>query len=466
MINMPVNPDVGFTLITLIVVCISFVLFFLRKEKVIELKGQYFKISLLFLIGFILVHFQFYLDFILGNHIYFTYNYFVNGEIVSLSMLASSIAILSFIIGYFICANCMKGGGLKKNLLRGYNRIRMYSCRKLIYSSWFSFLLFIIFVDRSYFSGKYSVINLGNIANYLQFFLIDFICAYYIVNSYNLAIHNKDISVKLYLKYLDKSMILLTFIYLLLVMLSGDRGPIFQITLTIIGGYFFAIRRKLRLRYCVVFVVVSAFIFANLGFIREMRDYSSFSGRIEQANRTRSLLPHYKSISPYTFELATSVRTLHAAVEYTENNDFFYGQNQFYELLGILPGFGLLSREFIGIEKQDLSSAVFLTEYLFDKHSEALGPPHGLGTSCVADVYLDFGVLGVLMFFLIFGIFIRYLEHNSFANSLPKLFVWIMAFVFLSKAIYIGRSTIISTFKECLQIYIFVYLFVLLDTKK
>src|SRR5690554_2981050 len=51
-----------YLMLTLLVSGFAFLLFFIKHEQYDYLKGQHFKISSLFLLGFCIVHFQFYID--------------------------------------------------------------------------------------------------------------------------------------------------------------------------------------------------------------------------------------------------------------------------------------------------------------------------------------------------------------------------------------------------------------------
>lgn len=447
----PNIPSVNFTFITLILAFCSIILFVVTNEPDSNLQNQYFKISTIFIIGFVIVHFQFYADFIFGNNEYFSFDYFINRRVASKSMLISSIALYSFFLGYLI--NHYSKAKTNIKIIRGERQIKHFNVNSLIIVAWCFFIIFIVTADKDYFSGKYGIVPIGMIADYAQIFLINIICGYFIMNSYNIAIENNSITLMSYIKSVSIYMYILVGIYLSLVMISGDRGPIFQIGLVIFAGYIYGVRRKIKLKVYVLLLIFGALFLTTLGMVRNIDDGNSFLERYQKSSQITERSA-YHSISPNTFELSTSVRTMHAAVERADRDGFTYGKFQFFQIVNIVPGLGLLIQQFTGLTNEDMSSAEVLTV-------EILGPfaSHGMGTSCIADIYLDFGVVGVLVLFFLFGMFVRFLEISAFANYLPSIFIWIMIFIFMSKAIYIGRSSIIVIFRECIQVFIFIYFF-------
>ncbi|QTY26672.1 O-antigen polysaccharide polymerase Wzy [Flavobacterium sp. CS20] len=76
----------------------------------------------------------------------------------------------------------------------------------------------------------------------------------------------------------------------------------------------------------------------------------------------------------------------------------------------------------------------------------------------MADVYLDFGTLGVLIIFSIFGFVTRYLEIVSFKKSIPSIFLIVCCFCVLSYSIYIPRATILYSLNKTVYISLFILL--------
>src|SRR6478736_887729 len=63
----PADMNKAIMLLLLIIALVAIILFFLKKENNQTLKGQFLKHTTIILIGYCIVHFQYYLDFVLGN---------------------------------------------------------------------------------------------------------------------------------------------------------------------------------------------------------------------------------------------------------------------------------------------------------------------------------------------------------------------------------------------------------------
>src|SRR5690606_1604389 len=114
-----------------------------------------------------------------------------------------------------------------------------------------------------------------------------------------------------------------------------------------------------------------------------------------------------------------SVRTLHAAVDHTERNGYYYGVFQGVQIIGIIPGLGIYIQNLLNVDFHSFGSAAFLTFEILGSN-----PTHSLGTSIIADIYLDFGILGVIIIFFLFGMFVRYLEIGMYNRTVISLFLF------------------------------------------
>ena len=172
-------------------------------------------------------------------------------------------------------------------------------------------------------------------------------------------------------------------------------------------------------------------------------------------DRVKESVTHSKfeepSILPQTSELAGSVRTLHAVVDYVpKNHPHTYGRFQLQLLTSSIPfSSGLLSFLPESGHIRFKGPASFATWLI-----QGENPNSGVGTTCIADLYVEFGLFGVLFGMLLFGFFIRYAEVNFYKIGLPALFPHILSFVYLSDAISISRSSILFGFRAVLWIYI------------
>ncbi|MBP3942187.1 oligosaccharide repeat unit polymerase [Sphingobacteriaceae bacterium WQ 2009] len=433
-------------IISIISVLVSTILFFGFYEPNALAKEQLLRISYLFILGYLIVHFQIYMDYILGNYNKFRGDYLLFNNVVNRTAILSSIGLICFNLGYTF--SLMKGGIIPSYRLSNNSRFNRIPLLLIVVST---FVLFIGTANKAYFFGGYGTVELGSLATYFQTYFVYGIFAYMIVKSYFLKMKILKSSFMDYVKNLGFLFNLIVATYLILVLTSGDRGPIIQLGLLYLSTYLFSQNKKLKIKYYVLGIFSAAFFITLLGQIRSFQNEGSFIEKYNQAKINKLSFENSGSFSPTTHELAISVRTVHAAVDYTDHFGFKYGIVQLNQLIAIFPGIGSIVRGITGLEGKDLISADILTHHIFGDN-----PSHGLGTSCLADFYLDFGMIGVVCCFFIFGFWCRYIENSTFQQKLPHLFIWILFFVFLTKSIYIGRSSITILFRESIVIYFFI----------
>ena len=106
----------------------------------------------------------------------------------------------------------------------------------------------------------------------------------------------------------------------------------------------------------------------------------------------------------------------------------------------------------------DITTGNLLTEYN-KKIVDVGSSTQGLGTHCIVDVYMSWGIVGVVLLFMIFGMIVGkcYTNANKFYSLL--IYCGLMA-----GAIYIPRESLFSTYR--IAIWLVVLAFFLLKRKK
>lgn len=439
----------------------SIFIFLNSKECVINLKGQKVRIVYFFLIGFCIVHFQMYFDLLLGNYYYFGHDYLFDINFVTKSAITSSIGLIVFLIGYsFDFSFYFKKHNRFINTFDISLYIKGINFNK-IQSVIFGILLLlmgtlVVLVDRSYFNGGYGRdgIELSGITNYINQFIVFFNIAYYVISilfyKKKYGLHS-SINMGLFVSVVQIKYLFLLFVYCTLTLMSGDRGPVIQLILVSFSSFLLMGNVKISFKKLSLLIISGVFLMSFVAFIRENKDSKSYSEKIELALKNQQEASKNYSFLPATHELATSVRTVQAAVIYTSESGYTYGVFQIMQIVNIIPGIGTLLGGVLGINVSEMNSAVFLTHQILGNF-----PSHGLGTSAIADVYLDFGIVGVILLFFVFGVFVRKIELGVFVKGYSNLFYYSFFLVVISFSIYIGRSTIISVFRDCFMVYIIV----------
>ena len=244
-------------------------------------------------------------------------------------------------------------------------------------------------------------------------------------------------------------------IYLGIRLMSGDRGPVIYTVMAIILGYTYSTRLYFKKSIIIIIAVVGMTAVTVAGLSRAMvstslKDKLSFG--IEAYQTVGNI-----SVSPITMELAGSIRCNQLALKdiNMDNSDFHYGEFQLRYLGTILLTNRVVELLF-PTKIENTSSA----DYLTIKHFEGNDVRFGLGSSCVADFYLDFGIIGILGGMFLVGIVFKKLD-SVMVDERRKCtgFLWVSLLIGLgSFSIYLPRSVFLFLFRT--PIYMSVVLYV------
>lgn len=218
----------------------------------------------------------------------------------------------------------------------------------------------------------------------------------------------------------------------------GERGNLIKILLPVVFGYNFIIR---RISYKVLFLIV-VLGFSLMLFIRDSRNDSAYANHLKYRKYE---LPSYLD---NTSDLTCATMTMCLGLEYVEKNGYLYGRTMISDLFAPIPFVPAMINNYV-FEGSMVSTGRILSDEV------GLGIESGVGTSAVVDVFMNFGVIGVIVLFLLFGYFISYLEKLKY-KSVYCLCVYVMM---VGVAVYIPRSTLFSVIRGCVWMYFLLLLF-------
>ena len=133
-------------------------------------------------------------------------------------------------------------------------------------------------------------------------------------------------------------------------------------------------------------------------------------------------------------------RNLYDIYSSVDNNGILWGKNFLGSLLSVIPfAQGLVSSLF-SVPSYQLDSSYFCTYLVFGEEA-----PLGLGTHVVGDVYLAFGLIGVITFFYILGNFITKLRNGIIVTG--SHFMYIAYLYMLSYSVFFCRGSFFGAFK-------------------
>ena len=126
-------------------------------------------------------------------------------------------------------------------------------------------------------------------------------------------------------------------------------------------------------------------------------------------------------------------------LEIVDEKGYLYGKSYFPILFSPLPGLPTLLTEFIiGKTPKELSTAQIIT----DREGILYG---GLGTNAVGDMYMNWGLLGIIVSFILFGIAIRWLELST------NIYMQLAFLLTIALAIYFPRASLFENFPTVIR---------------
>ena len=121
-----------------------------------------------------------------------------------------------------------------------------------------------------------------------------------------------------------------------------------------------------------------------------------------------------------------------------------------------IPFLGSIIIDSLNIPTINRSSSLYITTSFYGKDFTS-----GLGTSLIADYYLEFGVLGILLEFLILGYVFSKIDiyFNKYPSNIVPWWIIILILYFSATSISIPRGYIFATVRTI--VYLFLYYFII-----
>lgn len=462
------SPITTMHIIPLLLTFLLIILYLYSDSK----KGQiqktfWIRPSILLLLSLVIVNLQIPINIFLGlgNGSYYleSSKYAIcSGEV----LIFGCIGIISYIYGYHY-----------RVLTKCHNDYRN-TCKSPV-SIWvllslFSFLLWVVNIDLNSFLTGMDYLGSGasdRVSSPFAIFetLLDcFITiSLAVITTSNINRKNVKWSFFLYLKSIPMLLLLVIGLYMGLRTISGDRGPVIYTGLMLFYSYIISTRKKIKLFVLVSMVFVGAFSLTLLNIVRNFKNPNeTFSEKISRGLDEMGDNTEKRTISPFTHELAKSVNCNYIAVYDIGNNitTYKYGGYNICELLVAVPGMNRVFNTFFDIDLYKFNTSEYLTISCFGKQYL-----FGLGTTALADFYLDFGILGMILGMFLIGFIYKWVDY--YINSPVSNIVLIICLLkFSSMSIYMPRSSLSLILCRIFYILIVYFIFsrisLFIDTKK
>lgn len=203
------------------------------------------------------------------------------------------------------------------------------------------------------------------------------------------------------------------------VMLSvGSRTVPLQIILAYIG-IISTIKYKISLKLMLPIIAIGALL---LSYVQIQR-----SGIDINAKTTYSFAEVF-------LDLIINNRNTYVALEYVDREGFTFGKSMLAVLLAPIPFLQRVILVVFNIWHLDIASSLIITKYTFGDNSNNW--PLGLGTNVIADLYMSFGLVGVIWGMLILGYAVNYYRQKAKYD----IYSMIVYMAFMSYSVYLVRS--------------------------
>lgn len=439
-------------LIVLVVLCC-----FLLYQQSSEFRSYWYKPSNIFLLGYIIVNFQYVVDLLVG---FKSYSDFYIPFVVNRATYISVLGLLAFVVGYFLSNSRIKRTRARRSVVVNFKLIVFFQL--LFFVGWcYTIDLKALVSGFSYF--EYAG---GSAQAFFENLFYGSTLAILAAEVSNAKVIKID-SFKSFIRHGSILSWLLITLYILLRLVSGDRGPALYTLLAIFFAYIMTRKRAFPTKRIIIPVLILAIALNIVGMARSMDLSKSFSERAvlaftDYSHSSESRFSD-RTIIPLTEELAISTRCNLIAIDLVDNlnHPFHYGHYLFYQIVQCVPFVPAFLSNKLQIKPDELSSNILMTDVYYGRHDFAQ-----IGTTVIADSYLDFGIWGVLMMLFVIGYIYKKIDYGVCISLPSTWFLIIAVLLFASMSIYIPRSTFVFQIKQLIPTSVIYYMNKKLMSKK
>jgi len=390
---------------------------------------NYFNFHTLFLISFLFVNFIYPIFLYPVSPTYFSvfkksFDETVITKATALAVLGSS----SYILGVSICLR-------KKYPPPIQRKIKTEKLQYLL-----SYLVYFIFAVILCFTGKEIILGrFGSTSTIPPGLLAIFQVTIGVAVILELGRKKYNGSIFSYIRRINKSILVLFFFYVFLFLYVGDRGPAIQIILITLCAFSLLVL-PIKWKGLIFIVLAGMLILTFIGYARSKNITASEAGVNNFISRGAAKF-EVNSVVDIGMDLIVNNRNLYVGYDYANKNGLSYGKSMIRYLFAPFPGIpGFTTYVLFDSTPNDLSSGTIITDI---SHST-----YGLGSNIVIDLYMGFGLIGVVFFMFLLGFAVIKLQIK--AHQRIK-FGYVIGYIFLvAYSIYLPRSTVFEPLRHIL----------------
>ena len=202
--------------------------------------------------------------------------------------------------------------------------------------------------------------------------------------------------------------------YVILATLTGNRGILIRVGSLILLLYTI-LYHQIRKVFLAIIMIAGIGVMFVIGAIR---DSGSVTSAVDSSTSVLSI----------GRDLTINNRSLYVLMDYADKHGNSYGQNFLSHLLSPIPFAQSTLLKITGWKVRDISSGNLVTDDYFENNATSVDA-YGLGTNLVGDVYLAFGLWGVIFLFYILGTIISRYRYHAQLGSPISLLVYSLLFI-------------------------------------
>lgn len=429
----------------------SLLTLFIKKKKFNPITPSFF-----FILGFIIVFFQvpieylFNKDFIVKNFS----SYIFNKEVFPLAVGYASLCGICFNIGFSFNKKESKKSPRDINKKSIYDNI---SIKPFVFLSLIFFIVYIYVTPVNYFLGGYSYYQLEAeneilLSNRIQGYFFKMILISNALILWQTKRNKQSInSIRDFIKLYPKILIIIQVLYIILILMIGDRGPLFTIGLPIILMYFSLREKRLKIIPFLGLVFIAGFFLSIIKITHFDFTEGNFFNAFLEAKEKFTVSEKSESLFPYTVELAGSFFAYTVAWSAWLSGKATYGLSLFMNILMTIPYGVSFTQNLFDIRPEYFNPALLVTQ-----HSGIIG--YGIGSDCIGSLILDLSPIITPLVFILFGSFVNSLDKIIYEKRPHNLFLMLTGIIFSSMAFVMGRASIYTFIGSSIFCIIFIKL--------
>lgn len=401
--------------------------------------------NIIFLLSFFFCTYS-YAIFVIGAGVEFSLSIF---QVTNFEYITQAIGLSTIAITAYFCAYSYQQ---RKNILKSNIQIKGIIHKIKLIAKIRSIFFLTVIVNFFYFTlimggDSFAVTSASFLPELYKLFLI----LYLILNS--ILYKGQSLNFIDIIRYNKKAFVEIAIICLLY-LVGGDRGLPISIAFILLGVYSFFYKR-IKISHFVLIALLGVLSLFAIRVTRDGENSIAKRGLSGVVSTTQDAISGKSAILLFSDLMGISSEMC-LGYEFVQKNGLVLPGKIFLVPLHPFPFLpSLIGRFFFDKTPYEMSASSLLNEYV----GQRFGYTSNLGNHIVIDLYMHWGVIGVIIFFCFFGRCISYLDRNKYSN----LFVASSYIMVLSLALYLPRDSMFTIIRPLAFLWLFCHVFHLIN---